>query len=229
MLILVFDTEGTSSINKIKMYGIDACSTMVVSGVSNSGKTRFVYRLLKEKEAMFPKNPPVNILYCFGIYQPFYDKIEIDTGAVMHPGLPSREDVEELTSNGQHNLIVMDDLMTQVMNSDFAKELFTMYSHHKSLSIIAIIHNMYEQGKCSRSISLNTKYLCLFANPRDVSQIECLGRQIGYKNLSEAYRDATSKPYGYLFVDLSPHCPEQERLRTDIFPNETTALYIKKK
>ena len=36
----------------------------------------------------------------------------------------------------------------------------------------------------------------------------------------EAFRDATSKPYGYLLIDCPQLTPEDIRLRTSILPGE---------
>jgi len=45
----------------------------------------------------------------------------------------------------------------------------------------------------------------------------------------EAYRDATSLPYGYLLVDLKPEQDDWYRLRINIFPgDETQFVYVKK-
>ena len=44
----------------------------------------------------------------------------------------------------------------------------------------------------------------------------------------EAYKDATGAPYGYLLVDLKPDTDERFRLRTNIFPEELTYVYLKK-
>ena len=67
-----------------------------------------------------------------------------------------------------------------------------------------------------RTITLNTHYVVFFKNPRDTSQIQHLGRQMGSKILAHAYKDATSEPYGYLLVDLKQDTPEEIRLRTGI-------------
>ena len=71
-------------------------------------------------------------------------------------------------------------------------------------------------------MNLNSHYLVLFKNPRDVGQIVILGRQMfsNGKFLEEALKDATSRPYGYLLVDLKPGTEEQLRVRTNIFPDE---------
>ena len=44
----------------------------------------------------------------------------------------------------------------------------------------------------------------------------------------EAYKDATSAPYGYLLIDLKPEQDEQCRLRTNVFPGETEFVYVRK-
>ncbi|GFS97181.1 uncharacterized protein TNCV_1281601 [Trichonephila clavipes] len=54
-------------------------------------------------------------------------------------------------------------------------------------------------------------------NRRDQSQITHLGRQLyprKVKFFQECYADATSKPYGYLLIDLKPETDESLRVRT---------------
>ena len=109
--------------------------------------------------------------------------------------------------------------------------LFTRGSHHRNLSVIFIVQNLFQKGKEARSISLNTQYLIFFKSPRDKSQIMHLGKQLylgSSKFVQEAYHDATVKPYGYLLFDLKPDTPEEYRLRTNIFPDELTIVYVKK-
>ena len=109
-------------------------------------------------------------------------------------------------------------------------DLFTKGSHHRNLSIIYILQNIFPKGKESRTISLNAHYIFLFKNPRDPSQIQTLGRQI-YPNqpkcLGEAYADATAKAHSYLLVDLK-QTPDDLRLRTGLLPEEQTYVYIPK-
>ena len=72
-------------------------------------------------------------------------------------------------------------------------------------------------------MSLNTHYMVLFKNPRDVSQFANLARQMYPKSSQfavKAYRDATREPYSYLLVDLRPYQDEELRLRKNIFPGE---------
>ena len=74
--------------------------------------------------------------------------------------------------------------------------------------------------------------MVLFKNVRDSSQITNLAKQMHPGNvayLRDSYVDATSKPYGYLLIDLKPDTDDLIRLRTDIFPGEIHYVYHKKK
>jgi len=49
-----------------------------------------------------------------------------------------------------------------------------------------------------------------------------------WKFAEEEYRDATERPFWYLFVDLKPDNDERCRLRTNIFPGEMQYVYVRK-
>ena len=74
--------------------------------------------------------------------------------------------------------------------------------------------------------------MVIFRNPRDKSQINHLAKQMypgNIKYMQQSYNDATSEPYGYLLIDLKPETSDEIRLRTKIFPDETTtSVYIPK-
>ena len=53
-----------------------ACSTMMVTGATGTGKSTFIHRLLSTKDA-FTK-PVHRIIYCYGIYQPLFDTMKKD-------------------------------------------------------------------------------------------------------------------------------------------------------
>ena len=46
------------------------------------------------------------------------------------------------------------------------------------------------------------------------------------KYFKDAYEKATSQPYGYLVSDMTVTCPNEYRLRTKIFPNEDTHVFV---
>ena len=47
----------------------------------------------------------------------------------------------------------------------------------------------------------------------------------------KSYEKATSRAHGYLMLDLKPTTDDEERLKTNILPGETSALeqYVRKK
>ena len=70
--------------------------------------------------------------------------------------------------------------------------------------------------------------MILLKNPRDKSQIISLARQLYPTNmryLQEVYRDATSRPFGYLLIDMTPDTPEELRCRTLITSGDVPAKY----
>jgi hypothetical protein len=46
--------------------------------------------------------------------------------------------------------------------------------------------------------------------------------------LIEAFKDATSKAFGYLLIDLKPDTDEKYRVRTGIFNDELQYVYVPK-
>lgn len=182
---------------------------------------------------MYAEEPPEAILYCFGIHQPLFEEMEKTIpNIVFHEGLPTMDTVREFTADRRHRLIVLDDLMHQVVRNVDMELLFTQGCHHRRLSVLFLTQNLYVQGSRSRTIALNTTYLVLMKNVRDVSQIVTLGRHLypgRWKILMKSFSDATSRDYGYLIVDLAPNSDDTYRLRTHVFPGEDTVIYIPQK
>lgn len=58
--------------------------------------------------------------------------------------------------------------------------------------------------------------MVLFNNPVDKQQILTLSRQMYPGNLLRHFKEATSKPYEYLLIDLKPTTPEHLRMCTNI-------------
>ena len=119
--------------------------------------------------------------------------------------------------------------MSKVGDKKELAELFTKGSHHRNLTIIYIVQNLFDKSKSMRTASLNSQYLVLFKSPRDKTIVQHLGNQMFPKNtkfLMDAFEDATQAPYGYLLMDLRQDTPEEMRIRTNIFPEEQEAVYL---
>ena len=166
--------------------------------------------------------PPDKIVYCYGEYQNLFSQYP---NIEFNQGLP---DVSQFDGR-QRVLMVLDDLMAE--SGDDVERIFTKFSHHRNISIMYLSQNLFYKSKQNRTMSLNAHYLVIFKNPRDQNQLAILARQMypgNAKFLIEAFGDATSKPYGYLLIDLKPDTEERLRIRTNIFKGETQIVYVRK-
>ena len=123
-------------------------------------------------------------------------------------------------------LLIIDDQMHSV--DQRITSLFTKGSHHRNISVIYIVQNLFDRHREHRTISLNAHYLVVFKNPMDGSQITHLAKQMyPGKNhyVRQAFEMATREPHGYLLVHFKQSTPEGLRLRSHIFPDETHEVY----
>ncbi|QKS69574.1 FtsK-like protein [Drosophila-associated adintovirus 2] len=192
--------------------------TMLICGPSGSGKTTFLENLLKNKNVLINKDIR-RIIWC---YAEEHAKPRF-TGLEYHKGVP--DEIENELN--EPVLIVLDDLMMGAFNKSVC-ELFTKGSHHRNLSVIVVTQNIFHKASHTRDISLNTKYIVVFKNPRDKLQFHCLARQIYPENPSELmriYKEVTEQPHGYLLIDLTQRIHDLLRFRTNIFNTEYSICY----
>ena len=123
-------------------------------------------------------------------------------------------------------LLILDDLMLDASNN-FLDLLFTRGSHNWNTSVIFVTQSLY--GRDIKTARANSHYLVLMRNPSGQLQVRTVGSQLFPRKLNyfiESYNDATRDPFTYLIVNMHPNSPEDERLTTNIFPNEHTVLYL---
>lgn len=195
---------------------------MIISGPSGCGKTSFLIEILENIDWII--HPRVTkIVWCYSENNSI-PKTDIKNIRYLQ-GVPDFIDNLE----NKPMLVILDDLMNNADNSKIS-ELFTKGSHHRNISIILITQNIFHKGVHSRDISLNTKYLIVFKNPRDQQQFLYLARQIypeNAKDLLKIYKEATSKPHKYLLIDLTQEISEILRFRTNIFNLNYCTIYCK--
>ena len=192
---------------------------LLVSGGTKTWKTTFVKQLLANASVMIDK-PPENIVYFYSKYQDTFGEIEVLVPGIQFvQGIP--DSMLDSINPQTRNLFIIDDMMGE--KDAIIAKLFTKKSHHGNLSVIYIVQNLFHQSKDHRTISLNASYLVLTKNVCDTSQVVHLVKQLYRSNakfFQQAYQIATKEPYTYLFLDLTPTCPDEIRLRSGIFPTD---------
>jgi len=199
--------------------------TGVMAGPTGCGKTWFAVLFIIH--ILLLMNPiPQEIVYYYSIYQPVFDFLAREHGVKFRKGCPEIADFD----GKKRTLVFIDDLMDECGKA--VLDLFTKGSHHLNLSVWFMVQNFFHKSKEMRTITLNAQYILLFKNPRDRRQIKVLAGQLcdtDAKALLSAYEEATSKPYGYLLIDLKQETPDILRYRSGVFPGQKLKLYISKK
>jgi hypothetical protein len=198
-----------------------------VFGPSGSGKSTLVEKLLFNMKELFGLYFDV-IIYFSGQSFPKFDSIfgiEINKIDFL-----KKYTLDEIDST-KNNLIIIDDNMHNVANDIVISDLFTKISHHKNITVILLVQNLFPKSKYMRDISSNATYIILMSNPRETLQVKTLSRQIDGSNsnfIFNCYKEATKeKPFSYLFLDFDQNTPDELRVRTNIFPDEEQYAFVK--
>lgn len=199
--------------------------SMIIAGPSKSGKSVFTTQLLNNLH--YITMPPDRIIWAYGEenVRQFSDIHKANSSVEFSKGVPVLSDINPAITN----LVIIDDLMEDAGKSANIADMFTKGSHHRNLSVILIVQNVFHQGKKMRDISLNASYIVLFKNPRDGRQIRSLANQIVPENpmfMVDAYGKATKHAHGYLLIDLTQQTPDRERFMTGIFDERVLQYYV---
>jgi hypothetical protein len=201
--------------------------TMVVSGGTGSGKTRWLMRFLEHSDEMCDMQ--LTIFYCYGEANEYTLELENRGGVKTNQGVPSEHQIKyEAMKSGGKLLLVLDDLLLN-LKSTFLDTLFTKGSHNWNVSVVLVTQHLF--AKELRTARNNAHYVVLMRNLAGELQARNIGVQLFPKRLPyfmEAYSDATRDNYSYLLIDMHPKTDDKLRLRTYIFPGEITIVYIAK-
>ena len=198
--------------------------TCIIAGPTQAGKTQWVKKFIYNADCLMHP-PPQEIYYAYTEWQPAYK--QLPPKVILSEGLPDLSVLKSTTEVPK--LLILDDLMQEMKGDKRLTQLFTRGSHHWNLSCMHIVQNVFFEGL--RTSRVNAQYLVLMKNPSDKLQAMNLGKQLypsNHKFFLEAFNDATSRPYGYLLVDLSPQTEEKIRLRSNIFPEDLQTVYVPK-
>ncbi len=216
IFIIIFQMEYTFNTKFIHPF------TMIVSGSSGSGKTYFTKRMIQNNV-----DPTLKTIFWFyAEWQSGY--ADMPSNVQLIPGMPESLDKYLDTVVGE-KAVVFDDLMADCVDNTMISDAFTKMRHHRNVSVVLLLQNLFCQGKVMRTVHLNAEYVVVFGCNRDKSQFSHFARQVephNSKHLMEAYVDATSKPFNHLLIDLKPLTPNPLRYRSNSLSHDGQIVYI---
>jgi hypothetical protein len=213
---------------------------MSVTGPSQSGKSEFICKLIQNSDHVFSTRFH-RIIYC----QPeillnrdnhIFSKIKTEfPSAELHFGLPKISELY-LDLNSLPCLLIIDDLMTDLLNSAQMVELFSVQVHHYNISVIFTLQNFFAASRYGKSISQNVHYKVFFYNRLDLVELRHISLQINpnspnflatcFQFLENRFPHVKYKHY----IVIDGHAKSlisQFYVRTNIFPdynNEITPI-----
>ena len=146
-------------------------SSIIIAGPSGSGKTVFTTKLILENQNLWPDTPPV-VHYCYGVWQPAFEPLK-KAGVHFHEGIPDPEVFDKWYPQ-KGGLLILDDLMEEGGKDKRVLDLFTKLSHHRNITALMLMQDLFPPGKYSKTISRNAHYIVAFKNPRDKVGIRTL-------------------------------------------------------
>ena len=87
---------------------------------------------------------PEKVLFCYRYWQPSYtEMLKVMPDITFHQGMPNDLVQSKYFDPNLPCLIVFDDLMRTVMNDETPADLFAEDAHHRNISIVLIIQNLF--------------------------------------------------------------------------------------
>ena len=204
-------------------------SSICVSGPSQSGKSQWILKLIKNRKSLFSIDF-VDLIYCIPQNlslnpNPIFEEIKKQfPSAQLHFGLP---DITKLNLNFDNTpkLLIIDDLMTEFLASYDMVKLLSVEVHHCNITTIFTLHNLFAPSKFGRTITRNINYKVLFSNRLDIKEIRNVSLQISNQpNFLKESFDFLTKEYpsepAYLVID--GHIKSKLKklfVRSQIFPS----------
>ena len=156
---------GHTPFRKVPMFSPAKCQRFrfqhPIAGMTRSGKTAWVRSLLQQaSEAIKP--PRERIVWCYSQWQPAYTEMLVAMPQIEFvKRIPSALEQDSYFDVNTLNLIVFDDQVIDASKDKRIVNLFIRGCHHRNLSMIYIVQNLFHQGKGSRGIGLNSHYIPL--------------------------------------------------------------------
>ena len=146
-------------------------TTIRIPWPTQAGKTFF--KQILEDQLIQPS--PSRVIYVYGELAPNLADLKHLYPTIEYvQGMKNFLDILPTIEADERNLVVLDDQMSEAGKVE-TSNLFTMWSHHRNITVVYIVQNVLIRGSC-RGPSLNSHYMVLFKNPRDDGQMRSLAQ-----------------------------------------------------
>jgi hypothetical protein len=188
---------------------------MIVVGASGAGKSTFILKFIAQCDQLIePK--PASVAYCFGEMSSLVPLLQ-KCGVSVYAGVPSEELIKR---HAKPLLLILDDCLLDISQKTLS-EMFTKKSHHQHYACVFASQDAFDPKiKVARQ---NAQYIVLMRSPNSALAIRNIGVQLFPKQLDyflDAYKQATSVPFGYMLIDNHASSDPTLRLRTNIFKDD---------
>lgn len=158
--------------------------------------------------------PPKKIVYYYDRWQLRFNRMKTKDKIQFYEDIPDPTHLDKWFKPTKGGLLVLDDLMAEGSDDKRMLDLFTKDSHHRKITVLYLTQDLFPPGKFSKTISRNTHYIIAFKSPRDQTGIGNLLLQAypqRWRHELDLFNKVTSRPYGYLFIDV--HLASDDRYR----------------
>ena len=132
----------------------------------------------------------------------------------------------EFLQNTENCLLIFDDSCEEIfIDKEFVK--LATAGQHKNINDIYVKHNLYQPNKRSHTIDFNKTYIFLFKSPRDVQQVQFLGKQLIFAHfLKNCCGTATRETFMHIEIYLDPKTFYCIRFCSNITVPRPSVFYI---
>ena len=132
-------------------------TTILIAGPTHAGKT-FVFEQILEHHLIQPSIS--RVIYVFGEHAPNLADLKHLYPTIEYvQGMKNFLDILPTIEADERNLVVLDEQMSEAGKLETSK-LFTNGSHHRNITVVYIVQNVFDKGKVHRTISLNSTIWC---------------------------------------------------------------------
>ena len=209
-------------------------SRMLIAGPSMIGKSTFILKLVQHRNLIYNETFE-RIIYCLPedslhLHQEFLKEMESAFSSLeVVEGMPKLNGLH-IKDTKNHKLLILDDLMLPVFDTQSMMELITKDSHHCNCSVVITSQNFFHPSKYGRTFVRNCSEKILFFDKTDAKQLSILSMQI-YPNKPNflkncfdwLFKNHPNEHLKYILIDSSTlsHFPHNALVRTFILPNQT--------